>query len=138
MTYRHPLPLLGGQPTLFDRIGAETLTTLLYDFYDCISQDELLGPVFISQLGPFPKGGWPVHLMRIEGFWRSITHGPNAYRGKPGPAHMGLGIQPQHFDRWLQLWQESCAEHLPEAEAAQMLALAQRMRPTLQRFTEQD
>lgn len=129
-----PIPLQGAQPTLFDRIGAERLRALLWEFYRRVCEDELLGPVFTKKIGPFPGAGWPMHLARIEGFWRSVTHGPGAYRGQPGQAHMSLGIGPEHFDRWLSLWETALGDFLEPPEAEALLGAAQRMRPTLERF----
>ncbi|WP_261665120.1 group III truncated hemoglobin [Deinococcus sp. Marseille-Q6407] len=130
-----PIPLEGGgQPTLFERIGAQPLQALLWDFYARVCQDPELGPVFRDRLGPFPQAGWPLHLARVEGFWRSVTRGPGAYRGQPGQAHLNLGIQPHHFDRWLALWEETLPGYMGEAEALSLLSTARRMRPTLERF----
>lgn len=128
------IPLEGGQLTLFDRIGAQSLQALLWDFYGRVCQDPDIGPVFERKIGPFPGAGWPMHLARIEGFWRSVTRGPGAYHGKPGQAHTGLGIRPEHFDRWLALWEEALGDHLPPPETAALLDMARRMRPTLERF----
>ena len=63
-----------------------------------------------------------------------IRDSPSAYRGQPGPAHMNLGITPEHFDRWLALWEQTLPEYMGEQEALAMLTLARRMRPNLQRF----
>ncbi|MDO4246556.1 MAG: group III truncated hemoglobin [Deinococcus sp.] len=127
-----PVPL--NVSPLFDRIGDEALRRLLWAFYARVMEDEELAPVFRQKLGPFPGAGWPLHITRLEGFWRAVTHGPSAYRGQPGPAHRGLGIGPAHFDRWLTLWELTLSAELPPAEAEAMLHLAQRMRASLERF----
>ncbi|MFC4637938.1 group III truncated hemoglobin [Deinococcus hohokamensis] len=119
--------------SLFDHVTEQRLRRVLWAFYARATQDEQLGPVF-EQIGPFPRGGWPVHIARLEGFWRAVTGGPSAYRGQPGPAHSGLGIGPAHFDRWLTLWEETLREELPATEADVLLRLARRMRPNLERF----
>lgn len=129
-----PTLSLTEQTSLFARIGEEGLRRLLWAFYAKVTQDEELGPVFTRKIGPFPGAGWPVHMARLEGFWRAVTGGPSAYRGQPGPAHSGLGAGNAHFDRWLELWAQTLQEQLAPAEAQAMLTLAQRMRVTLQRF----
>ncbi|WP_237725077.1 hypothetical protein [Deinococcus alpinitundrae] len=48
---------------------------------------------------------------------------------------MGLGIAPEHFNRWLALWEETLREQLEPPEAEALLTLARRMRPNLERFT---
>ena len=129
-----PIPLLGQDQTLFDRVGEDRLRRLLWTFYGRVMTDDLLGPVFQARVGPYPGGGWPVHIARLEGFWRAVMHGPSAYRGQPGPAHMKLGIGPEHFDRWLAFWQGTLPDILEPPEAEEMYALASRMRPNLERF----
>lgn len=129
------LPLAGGaSPTLFDRIGAEALRRVLWRFYARVMDDPELAPVFRRRIGPFPGAGWPLHIARLEGFWRAVTGGQSAYRGQPGPAHQGLGIGAAQFDRWLEVWGETLQAELPTAEAEEMRRLAGRMRVTLERF----
>lgn len=130
-----PVPTPPPEPaSLFSRIGPEALRRLLWAFYASVMDDDMLAPVFRQTLGPFPGAGWPLHIARLEGFWRAVMHGPSVYRGQPGPVHGGLGIGPAHFDRWLTLWEQTLEQQLPPAEAEAMLGLARRMRPTLERF----
>lgn len=129
-----PIPLHGGMPSLFDRIGEERLRRLLWTFYAKVMQDPILAPVFLAKVGPFPEGGWPVHIARLEGFWRAVTHGPSDYKGRPGAAHIGLGIGSEHFERWLELWEQTLNEQLPTTEAQALLQAAQRMRVHLERM----
>ncbi|GGO29976.1 group III truncated hemoglobin [Deinococcus humi] len=119
--------------TLYDRVGDERLRVLLYAFYRRAAQHPELGPVFTRVLGPFPRAGWPVHLLRIEGFWRTVMGGAGAYRGAPGPAHQSLGIDASHFEAWLHLWREALNETLPSPDAEAVYQLAARMRVNLQR-----
>lgn len=125
---------LDQQDTLFARIGEERMRRTLWAFYARVVQDDLLGPVFVGKIGPFPKGGWPIHMLRLEGFWRAVLGAESAYKGQPGPAHMGLGADERHFERWLQLWAETLNEHLEPPEAETLVMLASRMRVNLQRF----
>ena len=39
--------------------------------------------------------------------------------------HLNLGIEAQHFGAWLQLWTFNCRSHLKEAEAEEMICMAQ-------------
>jgi hemoglobin len=122
MTLNPALPPLTASEAGLD--DAE-LRALLWTFYAAVMQDGLLAPVFHAQLGPFPGAGWPVHIARLAGFWRAVTGGPSHYRGQPAAAHRNLGIGPEHFDRWLELWQDTLTQ----------LTLARRMRINLQRAT---
>ncbi|MDL2344860.1 group III truncated hemoglobin [Deinococcus sp. MIMF12] len=121
------------EDSLFARVGEDRLRRVLWAFYARVTRDPDLGPVFTRRIGPFPQAGWPLHIARLEGFWRAVTGGPGAYRGQPGPAHSGLGIGPAHFGRWLALWETTLGEELPAAEAAALLRLARRMHPNLER-----
>lgn len=114
--------------------GSEALQLVVRDFYRKAVQDPLLGPVFKRVIGPYPGAGWPVHLARLDGFWRAVTGGPHAYRGQPGLAHQGLGLTPAHFERWLMLWDETARELLPPDQAQALLVAAQRMATNMQRM----
>lgn len=126
--------LEGGTPSLFEQVGEENLRLLLWRFYAKVMQDEQLAPVFAAKLGGFPHNGWPVHIARLEGFWRAMLRGPSDYKGRPAAAHIGLGIGAEHFERWLKLWQETLTEVLPPAQAEVMLAMAQRLGGHFQRM----
>jgi hypothetical protein len=39
--------------------------------------------------------------------------------------HLPLGLQPEHFRAWLDLWDFNCRRNLPAKEAAEMSQLAQ-------------
>lgn len=129
---RYPLTHPKGE-SWHAQIGEEAFRRLLWDFYSRVVQDDLLGPVFTKQVGPFPRGGWPVHMVRIESFWRAVLGGESNYTGQPGQAHIGLGISAAHFDRWLALWQQTLGEHLNEQQAAELYGRAARMRVYLER-----
>jgi hypothetical protein len=38
--------------------------------------------------------------------------------------HLTLGLEPQHFAAWLELWDWNCKRHLPATEATEMSELA--------------
>lgn len=91
-------------------------------FYAKGTADPLLGPVFanaIPELGP--------HLKIIENFWSKSLLGTDRYQGHPFPVHMNLPIEPQHFERWLQLFVETARETLPKTQAEQAVAKASHM-----------
>ena len=69
-------------------------------FYTHVQGDDLLGPVFGSRIKD-----WTPHLEKMYRFWSSILLGTGDYRGAPFPKHLGLSITPQHFDRWLSLFE---------------------------------
>jgi hemoglobin len=90
-------------------------------FYSKGLNDPLLGPVFsaISDL--------PGHLTIIENFWSRSLLGTERYQGHPYPVHTSLQIEPEHFQRWLELFTESARETLPKVQAEQAVAQATHM-----------
>lgn len=88
--------------SLFDRLGGRpVLERLLSRFYDRAREDALLGPIFAAHVHD-----WDSHLQTVVDFWSNQTGGPVLYRGGMG-RHLRLGLQPEHFERWLALWQEN-------------------------------
>jgi hemoglobin len=112
---------MNASSTLYDRIGGRAgIALLLRHFYSDVRQHGLLGPVFNRQIDD-----WPAHLEKIGSFWARLTGGPSAYAGGMPAKHFNLGIEPQHFTAWLQLWSFNCRSYLKESEAQEMILLAQ-------------
>lgn len=88
--------------------GHETIPTedqiemLVATFYARIRQDPDLGPIFAREIGE----DWTPHLKTMCNFWSSVMLTSGRYKGRPIPAHIKIGeIRPQHFVRWLELFQ---------------------------------
>ena len=76
-------------------------------FYARVQQDPDLGPVFESRVA----GRWPEHLDKMVAFWSSALLGTGQYGGNPRAVHAGIpGIGPQHFERWLSLFECTTSE----------------------------
>ncbi|MBC2669939.1 group III truncated hemoglobin [Novosphingobium piscinae] len=102
------------------------VAALVERFYGRIRADAVLGPIFTGRITD-----WPVHLARMNRFWRAILHGSGEYSGNPMQAHMALpGLETAHFVQWLGLFYATLREVGAEralAPAAQAL-VAQRAR----------
>jgi hemoglobin len=74
-------------------------------FYTKGLDDRLLGPVFgaIHDL--------PAHLEIIQNFWSRSLLGTERYQGHPYSVHTSLPIEPEHFQRWLELFTGSARKH---------------------------
>lgn len=97
---------------------AETDITAVVDaFYAKVRRDPMLGPIFAAQIA---DEAWPAHLGIIRDFWSSVMLKAGRYRRNPFAAHLGIaGLRPEHFERWLALFRETCEEKLqPEAAEA--------------------
>lgn len=118
------------QRSLYERMGGrDGLRRLLWHFYSDVRQHALIGPVFDRQISD-----WPAHIEKIASFWARLTGGPLEYSGGMPMKHLNLGIEPQHFAAWLQLWEFNCANHLGPAEAQEMIALAHEIGGRLKGF----
>lgn len=106
-------------PAPFD----ERAIAILVDcFYEKVRVDPQLGPVFNLAVRD-----WDEHKALLTSFWSSVALRAGSYRGNPMAAHRPHPIRAEHFEHWIALWQETCAEVLDETHAAQMVELAQRI-----------
>ncbi len=106
-------------PLLFDE---RAIATLVDRFYEKVRVDAQLGPVFIAAVHD-----WDEHKALLTSFWSSVALRAGSYRGNPMAAHRPHPIRAEHFDHWLALWRETCAEALDETDAALMLEYAERI-----------
>lgn len=95
---------------------------LVVTFYDGARVDPLLGPIFEREVGD-----WDAHYDRLVDFWSSAVLKTGRYSGRPGAKHFGLGLTPDHFARWLALWERTANDLLGEAKAAPFVDMGRRM-----------
>jgi hemoglobin len=108
---------------LYERLGGhEGIRKLIKPFYANVRQHTVLGPIFNSHVKD-----WPAHLEKIADFWALQAGGESKYRGGFAGAHMALGLQPEHFQSWLGLWEFNNARSLAPREAGEVNELAQRL-----------
>lgn len=117
---KRPLP-----PPLTDEAEIEHLVR---DFYGRIRADEMLGPIFARVIGE----DWEPHLQKMFAFWSSVMLMSGRYKGAPMVAHMRLKqVRPEHFDRWLALFEDSANAVCAPATAAAFLEKARRIADSL-------
>ncbi|MAK64025.1 MAG: globin [Maricaulis sp.] len=112
-------------------ITAELVADLVETFYGHVREDDLLGPVFEKAVA----GDWAPHLATMKRFWSSMVFHDGSYSGRPMPAHMKIkaDISPDHFTRWLNLFERTLSEiGASEAAQAAFLARAQRIGQSFQ------
>ena len=106
--------------SLYERIGGhQGLSKLLHQFYADVRQHRVIGPIFNARID-----NWGAHILKITEFWARATGGPSLYAGQMPLKHLSLGLQPEHFGFWLELWDFNCQRHLQPAEAQEMSKLA--------------
>ena len=112
-----------------NRISEPQIRDLVFTFYDRVREDESLGPIFESRLA----GRWDPHLERMCDFWSGVLLATGRFRGNAVQAHRGIpGIAPAHFDRWLELFEETARATLPESIAVDVVGRSRNMRLTLE------
>ncbi|GGY00208.1 globin [Massilia dura] len=121
------------EPALNPSPDHASLTRLVHEFYADVRRDPLLAAVF----GPRIGDDWDAHLVRMVAFWSDVMLGRAAgappFQGNVYGKHMTLeGVTPQHFQRWLDLF-DATARRLFEAPVAdELLVVAKRIAASLQ------
>jgi hemoglobin len=87
---------------------------LVRTFYEAARRDSVLGGVLARVTD------WEAHIARICAFWSSVALNSGHYHGQPMSAHLPLGLERAHFDRWLALF-EATARALCQPEAVHHL-----------------
>ena len=84
-------------------------------FYERAQKDPMLARIFEVSVPD-----WEHHICKIHDFWSRALLGTQRYEGFPFPPHMRLPVEPEHFERWLALFEGTARETLspPLAEKA--------------------
>jgi hemoglobin len=105
------------------RLGRETITAVVADFYERARRDPDLGPSFAQ------VKDWDEVKARIGHFWW-IDLGGKRYRDdiyNPHTVHRHFGVRPEQVDPWLRLFEATVRDHLPADLAEVWLSRARRM-----------
>lgn len=103
-------------------VSEDQIATLVKVFYDSARADDFLAPIFARAISD-----WDAHLVIVQDFWSHVLLETSRYKGHPFPVHMQLPIQPEHFDRWLELFLVAADATLPDKAAARAKARAVHM-----------
>ncbi len=82
--------------------GLEDIKLFVDDFYQKVRDDDFIGPIFMNTIAD-----WTPHLEKMYAFWNAALFGVPGFKGNPFAKHAPLGIVPEHFDRWLELFHET-------------------------------
>ncbi len=111
-------------------ISEEQISRLVDAFYAKVRMDAEIGPIFNAVVAD-----WPHHLAVLKDFWSTVLLTTGRYKGDPAMRHLGLGLDPQHFTRWLELFGETARETFSEEQAAFITEKARRIGRSLQEAT---
>lgn len=97
----------------------ENIEFLVDEFYNQVIKDDLIGFFFTD----IAKINLSKHLPIMYNFWESIILGNPVYDGAPMPKHFPLNakvaMEEKHFNRWLQIWEETIHKNF-EGENAEI------------------
>jgi hemoglobin len=115
----------GAEPPVEER-EAE-IARLVERFYALGREDPMLGPVFESRVSD-----WTKHLETMRSFWSSAIYRSGRYHGRPLEVHKRIAeIVPEHFAKWLQLWELAVGETVRSDARTPLIAMARRMAGTM-------
>lgn len=84
---------------------------LVDEFYKQILDDDLIG-VFFTEVVQLK---WEVHIPVMYDFWESTLLYTAKYKGNPMLKHIELNqkkaLEAKHFDRWLEVWEDTIRLH---------------------------
>ena len=89
--------------SLTDLTDRRDVIKLVDAFYAKVREDALLAPIF-SNLD------WPKHVPTMYDFWSTLLFAEVSYKGNPFQKHMHLDINARHFEKWLELFQQTVDE----------------------------
>jgi len=95
---------------------------LVRTFYARVQDDPLIGPVFATRIHD-----WEAHIIKLCAFWSSVALMTGRYHGQPMPLHMNLPVGPEHFDRWIALFEDTANNLCPPAAALHFSERARRI-----------
>ncbi len=96
-----------------DIIQLEDIKLLVGSFYGKVREDKLLAPIFNEQIG----NKWSEHLEKMYRFWQTVLLAEHTYYGSPFSPHANLPVDKNHFDRWLELFNETIDEQFTGQKA---------------------
>jgi len=86
-----------------DILTLEDIKRLVKAFYIEVRQDELLAPVFNDRI----QDAWPQHLEKMYAFWQTVLLDEHTYLGSPFHPHANLPVNHSHFQRWMELFNQT-------------------------------
>jgi hemoglobin len=108
-------------------IAEAMIERLVRGFYAKVRTDAVLAPIFEARIRD-----WEPHLEQMCAFWSSVALMSGRYHGTPMVKHVPLPVDAAHFDRWLELFEETARELCPPQAAAHFVERARRIAASLE------
>ncbi|HKY13634.1 MAG TPA: group III truncated hemoglobin [Microthrixaceae bacterium] len=104
-------------------------------FYRRVATDDVLGPVFEAA-----GVDWSVHIPKLVEFWAWQLLGIRGYEGNPllahRPVHAETPFRDRHYERWLQIFDDTLEERFRGPVADVAAQRARRMAGALRRLLD--
>lgn len=84
-------------------LSIDDIKRLVDTFYEKVRQDKLIGPIFDERI----QDRWPQHLEKMYRFWQTVLLEEHTYFGSPFAPHAHLPVEWNHFERWIDLFNEN-------------------------------
>jgi len=108
-------------------IDEALIARLVHGFYAKVRADAVLGPIFEARIRD-----WEPHLAQMCAFWSSVALMTGRYHGTPMAKHLPLPVDGEHFDRWLELFEQTAREICSPKAEAQFVERARRIAASLE------
>lgn len=96
----------------------EDVAQLIDSFYKKVITDPLIGRFFTEVV----QLSWEEHIPVIVSFWSTILLDEGSYKGNPMLRHIEINrlspLEPQHFERWLMIWEATVSKNFSGEKAA--------------------
>lgn len=84
----------------------DDIKLLVDSFYGKVREDDLLAGIFNDVI----QDRWPVHLEKMYRFWQTLLLEEHTYHGSPFLPHALLPVDNNHFNRWMELFNQTIEE----------------------------
>ena len=114
---------------IMERTGIDEamIERLVRGFYAKVRKDAVLGPIFEARIRD-----WEPHLAQMCAFWSSVALMTGRYHGTPMAKHLPLPVDAGHFDRWLELFEQTAREICPPEAEVHFVERARRIASSLE------
>ena len=102
--------------------GLNEIKIFVDEFYQKVRADDFIGPIFMETIAD-----WQPHLDKMYAFWNAALFGVPGFKGNPFAKHAPLGINPAHFERWIELFNQTIDHHFKGNMATEAKNRAQLM-----------
>lgn len=112
--------------------GRADIALLIRAFYTHAMADELIGP-FFTEVAAI---NLEEHLPVMYDFWENLLFQTGGYRGGMMQKHFALDekrkLAPEHFERWLELFEREVDRHFEGPKAEEAKKRAKSIAPSMQ------